>query len=203
MSLPVVVIVHGNQEPQSWATITWDNAFSEISRTPFQVVDRVAWSRMAQMLNTKFICQTGRGLTHENLYYLCTCLMAHPNLPLKPVLFCTGEKAFRTQINFNPDDRPITWPQFCKEQLPERNFTFWEWFFAIMKLTRDQLRGPWTDGLINGFISKRQAEEKLNKCPPGTFLLRFSDSEIGKPHIHDSTHTHRMLRAHPSANAHT
>lgn len=71
MSLPVVVIVHGNQEPQSWATITWDNAFSEISRTPFSVVDRVPWSRMAQMLNTKFICQTGRGLTNENLYYLC------------------------------------------------------------------------------------------------------------------------------------
>lgn len=70
MSLPVVVIVHGNQEPQSWATITWDNAFSEISRIPFHVVDRVNWSRMAAALNTKFTCQTGRGLTHDNLYYL-------------------------------------------------------------------------------------------------------------------------------------
>lgn len=48
-----------------------------------------------------------------------------------------------------------------------------------MKLTRDQLRGPWTEGLIIGFINKRQAEEKLLKCPPGTFLLRFSDSELG------------------------
>lgn len=71
MSLPVVVIVHGNQEPQSWATITWDNAFSEISRIPFNVVDRVNWSRMAAALNTKFTCQTGRGLTNDNLYYLC------------------------------------------------------------------------------------------------------------------------------------
>lgn len=49
-----------------------------------------------------------------------------------------------------------------------------------MKLTRDQLRGPWTEGLIIGFINKRQAEEMLLKCPPGTFLLRFSDSELGK-----------------------
>lgn len=49
-----------------------------------------------------------------------------------------------------------------------------------MKLTRDQLRGPWTEGLIIGFISKRQAEDKLLKCPPGTFLLRFSDSELGR-----------------------
>lgn len=48
-----------------------------------------------------------------------------------------------------------------------------------MKLTRDQLRGPWTEGLIIGFINKRQAEEMLLKCPPGTFLLRFSDSELG------------------------
>lgn len=76
MSLPVVVIVHGNQEPQSWATITWDNAFSEISRVPFHVVDKVNWSHMVSALNMKFTCQTGRGLTAENLYYLCE-LMNH------------------------------------------------------------------------------------------------------------------------------
>ncbi|XP_037029300.1 signal transducer and activator of transcription 5A-like isoform X2 [Bradysia coprophila] len=160
MSLPVVVIVHGNQEPQSWATITWDNAFSEISRVPFHVVDKVNWSHMVSALNMKFTCQTGRGLTAENLYYLC-------------------EKAFRTTVNFDPNDRPISWSQFCKEPLPERTFTFWDWFYAVMKLTRDQLRGPWTEGLIIGFINKRQAEEKLLQCPPGTFLLRFSDSELG------------------------
>lgn len=76
----------------------------------------------------------------------------------------------------------MNWSQFCKETLPDRTFTFWDWFYAIMKLTRDQLRGPWTEGLIIGFISKRQAEEILLKCPPGTFLLRFSDSELGKYH---------------------
>lgn len=74
----------------------------------------------------------------------------------------------------------MTWSQFCKEPLPDRTFTFWDWFYAVMKLTRDQLRGPWTEGLIIGFINKRQAEEMLLKCPPGTFLLRFSDSELGK-----------------------
>lgn len=49
-----------------------------------------------------------------------------------------------------------------------------------MKLTRDQLHGPWKDGSIIGFISKRQAEETLRTCSRGTFLLRFSDSELGK-----------------------
>lgn len=160
MSLPVVVIVHGNQEPQSWATITWDNAFSEICRTPFHVMDRVAWPRMADALNTKFMSQTGRGLTDENLYYLC-------------------EKAFRMPVPMQHDDRAITWSLFCKEPLPDRVFTFWDWFYAIMKLTRDQLRSTWADTTIIGFINKRHAEEKLMKCAPGTFLLRFSDSEIG------------------------
>lgn len=91
-----------------------------------------------------------------------------------------GEKAYRANINFNPEERPITWSQFCKEALPDRTFTFWDWFYAVMKLTRDQLRGPWSEGLIIGFINKRQAEEMLLKCAPGTFLLRFSDSELGK-----------------------
>lgn len=90
-----------------------------------------------------------------------------------------GEKAYRAIINFNADERPITWSQFCKEPLPDRTFTFWDWFYAVMKLTRDQLRQPWTNGLIIGFINKRQAEEMLLKCTPGTFLLRFSDSELG------------------------
>lgn len=43
----------------------------------------------------------------------------------------------------------LTWAQFCKEPLADRNFTFWEWFYAVMKLTREHLRGPWVDGYIN------------------------------------------------------
>lgn len=43
LSLPVVVIVHGNQEPHAWATVTWDNAFSEAGRVPFAVPDKVGY----------------------------------------------------------------------------------------------------------------------------------------------------------------
>lgn len=49
-----------------------------------------------------------------------------------------------------------------------------------MKVTREHLRGPWNDGSIVGFIHKRTAEDLLLKCQRGTFLLRFSDSELGK-----------------------
>lgn len=88
-----------------------------------------------------------------------------------------AEKALRTP---NPDPNlNLTWPQFCKEPLSDRNFTFWEWFYAVMKLTKEHLRQPWTDGSIVGFMRKKEAEEMLSKCPNGTFLLRFSDSELG------------------------
>jgi signal transducer and activator of transcription 5B len=51
LSLPVVVIVHGNQEPQALATITWDNAFGGGGRLPFRVPDKVPWAKMAEALN--------------------------------------------------------------------------------------------------------------------------------------------------------
>ena len=46
LSLPVVVIVHGNQEPQALATVTWDNAFAEWGRRPFVVPDKVSWGQV-------------------------------------------------------------------------------------------------------------------------------------------------------------
>ena len=46
LSLPVVVIVHGNQEPQALATVTWDNAFAEWGRRPFVVPDKVTWGQV-------------------------------------------------------------------------------------------------------------------------------------------------------------
>ena len=52
-SLPVVVIVHGNQEPHAWATILWDNAFAEWGRQPFLVPDKV--NNPALDLNSRVI----------------------------------------------------------------------------------------------------------------------------------------------------
>ena len=48
LSLPVVVIVHGNQEPQALATVIWDNAFAEWGRRPFVVPDKMPWGRVRQ-----------------------------------------------------------------------------------------------------------------------------------------------------------
>lgn len=70
ISLPIVVIEHENQTPQSWGIITWDNAFSVANRIPFFVVDSAQWQDMASALNKKFTSQTGRCLTHDELTYL-------------------------------------------------------------------------------------------------------------------------------------
>jgi len=162
-SLPVVVIVHGNQEPHAWATILWDNAFAEWGRQPFLVPEKVPWLQVANTLNMKFKASCGRQLTEENLKFL-------------------AGKAFSFRnMGYNADcsNLMITWSQFCKEPLPDRSFTFWEWFYAVMKLTKEDLRGMWIDGALLGFVSRQQAEEYLQASEVGTFLIRFSDSELG------------------------
>ena len=37
----------------------------------------------------------------------------------------------------------------------------------------------WQEGYVMGFITKQAAEGLLMDKPSGTFLLRFSDSELG------------------------
>lgn len=70
ISLPVAVIVHGNQEPHALATIIWDNAFSLPGRTPFAVPDKVPWHQAAHALNLKFASLTGKALSEDNMLYL-------------------------------------------------------------------------------------------------------------------------------------
>ncbi|KAI1290153.1 Signal transducer and activator of transcription 5A [Halotydeus destructor] len=160
LSLPVVVIVHGNQEPHAWATVTWDNAFAEPGRAPFVVPEKVPWNRVGEVLSMKFKSYVNRDLNKESLHFL-------------------AGKAFRNPNLADYDNMLLTWSQFCKEPLPNHNFTFWEWFYAILKVTREHLRALWTDGTIMGFVTKTNAEKMLLQRPNGTFLLRYSDSELG------------------------
>ncbi|XP_022086658.1 signal transducer and activator of transcription 5A-like isoform X2 [Acanthaster planci] len=162
MSLPVVVIVHGNQEANALATVLWDYAFAEPGRIPFAVPDKVPWPEMAQALNSKFMAVNGRSLSNENMQYLAM-------------------KAFSGQ-NVQTDDYNsmyISWSTFNRDPLPGCTFTFWKWFHGVLELTRKYLRAPWNEGSILGFITKEHAQELLLTKQTGTFLLRFSDSKLG------------------------
>jgi len=55
-------------------------------------------------------------------------------------------KIFSRTQNVDFNHMVISWSQFCKEPLPQRSFTFWEWFYSVMKLIREHLKGPWMDG---------------------------------------------------------
>ena len=73
----------------------------------------------------------------------------------------------------------LSWGQFCKETLPDRSFTFWEWFYRILILTSNHMQKLWKEGYVMGFVTKQAVEQMLLAKPTGTFLLRFSDSELG------------------------
>ncbi|KAJ3586432.1 hypothetical protein NHX12_012830 [Muraenolepis orangiensis] len=163
ISVPVVVIVHGSQEINAMATVIWDCAFSEPDRIPFVVPDRVPWNLMCVTLNSKFMSevQTQHCLNQYNLHFLAQKIFDQPDL--------AGEFSKMT----------VSWAQFNKEVLPGRQFTFWQWFEGAMELTKKHLKAYWSEGVIFGFIGKQHLHLILKERPNGTFLLRFSDSEIG------------------------
>ncbi|XP_015682556.1 signal transducer and activator of transcription 5B, partial [Protobothrops mucrosquamatus] len=164
LSLPVVVIVHGSQDNNATATVLWDNAFAEPGRVPFAVPDKVIWSQLWEALNMKLKSevQSSRGLTKENVLFL-------------------AQKLFNSSINHLEDynSMAVSWAQFNRENLPGRNYTFWQWFDGVMEVLKKHLKPHWNDGAILGFVNKQQAHDLLINKPDGTFLLRFSDSEIG------------------------
>ncbi|XP_077368308.1 signal transducer and activator of transcription 6 isoform X2 [Festucalex cinctus] len=163
ISLPLVIIVHGSQDNNALATIIWDCAFSEPDRVPFVVPERVPWNLMCSTLNSKFTSevQTRHNLNNYNQHFLAQKIFDKPDL------------------NADFSNMMVSWAQFNKEVLPTRLFTFWQWFEGVMDLTKKHLRTYWSEGLIFGFIGKQHLNVILNKMPNGTFLLRFSDSEIG------------------------
>lgn len=165
-SLPVVVIVHGNQEPHAWATVTWHNAFARPNELLYQVPDKVPWRDLGQVLSDKFSSFSGKGLSQQNLEYLATKISKNRIIDTKNELY-------------------VSWNQFAKEPLPEKSFTFWEWFHSIIRLTKEHLRDLWNADRIYGFIGKKGCVDLLlgsSSCEPkpiGTFLLRYSETELG------------------------
>lgn len=195
VSLPVAVIVHGNQEPHAVATITWHNAFARPDAELFSVPDRVAWSELGYVLSEKFRCYGGRGLSKQNLGYLATKILRRHQRKhqLKPQL-SPQQLQHHVIERMTPeetiiDDCLVSWNQFAKETLPEKSFTFWDWFYSLLKLTKDHLSKLWAADKIFGFINKYGCDDLLltkshpsfsiEGAPVGTFLLRYSESELG------------------------
>lgn len=122
--------------------------------------NEVNFGRLAKVLSQKFHEAAGRHLTDEN------------------VKFLAGKIAGNHDIQ-DPNNINVTWFRFSKEHLEGKNFTFWEWFYAILKLTKEHLADIWRDNLVIGFLTRQRAEELLSVKPQGTFILRFNDTSLG------------------------
>lgn len=161
MSVPVVVVVHGNQGPNSEATIIWDNMFSKPDRAPFEVPEEVSWKEMSIALNARWIMTSEYELHQEHRMYLREKIFSN-----------IADKAVITA------DSKIPWAFFNKEPLKGKSFTFWEWFHGAIDVVKKHLKEHGKDQCLE-FMSRQTAHKKLLEKPPGTFLIRFSDGELG------------------------
>lgn len=58
---------------------------------------------------------------------------------------------------------------------------FWDWYGKVLHRLRYQrhVAALWTEGLIFGMVGREGVCEQLVSRPPGTFLMRFSESSAG------------------------
>ncbi|XP_058044492.1 signal transducer and activator of transcription 1-alpha/beta [Ahaetulla prasina] len=156
LSLPIVVISNVSQLPSGWASILWYNMLmNEPKNLSFFLNPPCArWSQLSEVLSWQFSSVTKRGLSTDQLEMI-------------------GEKLLP---NGCTPDGLISWARFCKENLNDKNFSFWLWIEGILELIRKHLLFLWNDGHIMGFVSKEQERILLKDMEPGTFLLRFSES---------------------------
>ncbi len=139
---PSVVIVHGNQYANAVATVLWDNFFGEKNREPFVVPDAVPWSMAAMALNNHFAIANRVPLRDSDLQVLKQKILgrARPSPPQDGRLALT-----RLAPGSNADGN-LTWAAFNREALPQRSFTFWEWFYGVEEVVKKHIHGPWCDG---------------------------------------------------------
>ncbi|RXN09234.1 signal transducer and activator of transcription 1-alpha beta-like isoform X1 [Labeo rohita] len=156
-SLPIVVISNVSQLPSGWASIMWYNMLtSEPKNLSFFVTPPAAtWGHLSEMLSWQFSSITKRGLNQEQLNML-------------------GSKLLGPKSVMDPEAQ-IPWNRFCKSG-SEKNFTFWLWIEGILDLIKRHLLSLWDDGCIMGFVTKDRTKALLHDKLPGTFLLRFSES---------------------------
>ncbi|XP_054827116.1 signal transducer and activator of transcription 4 [Eublepharis macularius] len=159
-SLPVVMISNVSQLPNAWASIIWYNLSTNEPQNLafFNNPPSITLSQLLEVLSWQFSSYVGRGLNADQLSMLAEKL--------------TGQQVIYSSYQ-------LYWSKFCKEHLPGKSFTFWVWLEAILELIKKHILPLWIDGCIMGFVSKEKERVLLKDKMPGTFLLRFSESNLG------------------------
>lgn len=152
--------VHGNQQCDAEATVFWDNAFADKERKLFDVPDQVEWPRFAEALNKRWALNNQLPLSPDSIAFL-------------------GKKIFPGKMEGGMDNAMVTRQLFNRDHMNGRSFSFWKWFYGALDVVSRRLLDEWRDERVAGFISKNIAHDMLRGCNSGTFLLRFSETEIG------------------------
>ncbi|XP_021234755.1 signal transducer and activator of transcription 2 [Numida meleagris] len=84
-----------------------------------------------------------------------------------------------SHIPVSPSHIPISHHRVPIPQDGAAGFSFWAWLDGILALLHDHLKQLWKDGLILGFVSRKQEKKLLKVKRTGTFLIRFSESVLG------------------------
>ena len=96
VSSPVVITVHGNQDPLARATILWDNGLSLPNRNKFVVEESTTKEKLSLVLSTEWKRVCGAELTQKDLDYLLSTVPKNP-----------GNSIGNQEI--------ITWQEFAKD----------------------------------------------------------------------------------------
>ncbi|KAM9347682.1 uncharacterized protein ABDE67_011946 [Symphorus nematophorus] len=147
-SLPVVVISSTNQVLSAWATVIWCNMLSTSEpRNLSLFVDPPPLTwQQLSQVLSWQFLSVGQRGLDENQLSM-----------------------LRDKFVDDPDDL-IHWSKFSK------NESAWIWIDGILDLIKRHLVDLWRDGSIMGFVSRKRTQALLQEKQPGTFLLRFSES---------------------------
>ncbi|XP_065609953.1 signal transducer and activator of transcription 2-like isoform X1 [Cyrtonyx montezumae] len=156
-TLPFVIISNNNQLSSAWASVLWFNMLSPNPKDQqfFSTPPAAPWPKLAEVLSWQFQSTAERGLSREHLHML-------------------AEKLFGSKPS---PESALPWTKFSKDGAA--GFSFWAWLDRILALLHDHLKQLWKDGLILGFVSRKQEKKLLKVKRTGTFLIRFSESMLG------------------------
>ncbi|XP_074785674.1 signal transducer and activator of transcription 2 [Athene noctua] len=156
-TLPFIIISNNNQFSSAWASILWFNMLSTNPKDQqfFSKPPPAPWPRLAEVLSWQFASVAERGLGRDHLLML-------------------AEKLFGSKPS---PESTVAWPKFSKDGAS--GFSFWAWLDGILGLLQEHLKQLWKDGLILGFVSRKQEKKLLKGKRTGTFLIRFSESVLG------------------------
>ena len=151
---------------EACALVIWNNAFADGSVIEkFTVPWVVNWRTYGNMLSQKFKGATGRGLSLDDLDFLG-----------KMIFNCDDKTWKYYQSNY----RYVTYKQ-QHENLCQRNFSFWDWFFMAMVLAQIYINQLWHACFIAGFVAIERSKVWLQSriLFPGTFIIIFNTRELG------------------------